>query len=144
PATTKERAPGDGYLVLWAGSVEVAERDAQVELRRAGVRVEIAAPEELAERAGGRAPDLIVLGGELGDDPEPSLRALVAQSAAVPVVALVASADAAPRARGRYGLIARFDRDLAPPKLASQLAVLLEGLSTRPPIWRVSARPGDL
>jgi hypothetical protein len=144
PATTKDRAPGDGYLVLWAGSMEVAERDAQVELRRAGTRVEIAGAEELAERAGARAPDLVVLGGELGDDPAPSLRALAAKSAAVPVVALVPAAAASPRPRARYGLVARFDRDLAPPALASQIAALLEGLSTRPPVWRVSAKPGDL
>lgn len=146
PATTNERAPGDGYLVLWAGSTEIAERDAQVELRRAGVRVETAAPEELVARTNARAPDLVVLGGELGSDPEPLIRELASTSpgAAVPVLALVASERASPRPRSRYGLVARFDRSLEAAALASRISALLSGLSARAPVWRVSARPGNL
>src|SRR5690606_18893333 len=98
PSTNDERAPGEGFLVLWAGSAELVERDTQVELRRAGVRVEVAGVEELAARANERAPDLVVLGGEPGEDPEPVAAGLRKKSpaAAVPVVALAPHLAAAP------------------------------------------------
>lgn len=145
-STNDERAPGEGFLVLWAGSAEIVERDTQVELRRAGVRVEVASVEELADRANERAPDLVVLGGEPGEDPEPIAARLRERSpaCAAPVVALAPSAAAAPRPRARFGLVARLDREAEPSALAAQIGTLLEGLSTRPAVWRVPLRDGDL
>ncbi len=144
--STNDRAPGEGFLVLWAGSAEIAERDTQVELRRAGLRVEVVEAAELSARVNERAPDLVVLGGELGEAPE----ALVAElrgrlpAAAAPVVALAPPRSASPRPRARFGLAARLDRDEAPPALAARIAATIEGLSGRPAVWRTNPKDGDL
>lgn len=144
--SSNDRAPGEGFLVLWAGSAEIAERDTQVELRRAGVRVEVAEAAELSARVNERAPDLVVLGGEPGEAPE----ALVAElrgrlpAAAVPVVTLVPAASASPRPRARFGLAARLDRDEAPPALAARIVATIEGLCARPAVWRTNPKGGDL
>ncbi len=59
PAMQDHHAPGGGYLVLWAGERELAERDTQLELRRAGVQVEVVELAELVRQAAARAPDLL-------------------------------------------------------------------------------------
>lgn len=144
PASTKERAPGDGHLVLWAASSHIGERDTQVELRRRGVRVETAPTEALVDKAHERAPDLIVLGGEQGLSPEPFVEKLALAAPSIPLVTLVPTERAAPRPRARYGLIAKLDRSLAPPALAAQITNFLSDFSARAPVWRIKARAGDL
>lgn len=145
-ASTDDRAPGDGFLVLWVGGMEIVERDTQVELRRAGVRVEAADADDLPARANDRAPDLVVLGGEHGEAPDALVDALRRSSlgAALPVVAFVPHRAADPRPRSRYGLVAQLDRDLDAPALAAQLATLLRRFSAHAPVWRMTARSTDL
>jgi hypothetical protein len=147
PATTNDRAPGEGFLVLWAGGSEIAERDAQVELRRAdGMRVEACPLNDLIARANERAPDLIVLGAEAGDSPETLVTRLGATSpaSAIPVIAIASTGGAPPKIRARHGLVARVDAASEPARMATQIADLVRTLADRAPVWKVESKSGDI
>jgi hypothetical protein len=146
PASHDDRAPGEGFLVLWTGEREIAERDTQVELRRAGLRVEVVEPDELVRQAVLRAPDLVVLAGAAADDADRHAAALAAQPAAasLPIVALVRSPAGAPRAQARFGVVSRLERELAPATLAAHLRRVLNDLASRPSAWRVRVPGGDV
>lgn len=146
PSNT-DRAPGEGFLVLWTGGSAIAERDAQVELRRIdGIRVESCAIAELIQCANERAPDLIVLGGEAGEAPEPHVARIGATSpaSAIPVVALAPTGGAPPKIRARYGLVARVDRDADAPAIAALVGELVRTLAARAPVWKVESKSGDM
>jgi predicted negative regulator of RcsB-dependent stress response len=146
PAANEERAPGEGFLVLWVGGPQAWEREVQAALSRAGVRVEEGSLDRLRERATERAPDLVVLGGAAGGAPASALTQLaVAEPASsLPVVAIGPWKDTSKTPRARFGLVSRLDRDTAPQELADQIVALIHTLSRRPARWRVKSTVEDL
>ena len=125
--------------MLWAGGAGPNEGEIQAALIDAGVRVEETSLSSLRDRANGRAPDLIVLGGVAGSAPQTSLAQLSAQqpAATIPVVSLAAPKDVQTRPKSRYGLVARLDKDGDPVAVGRTILKLLRGLSRRPARWRV-------
>jgi cytochrome c-type biogenesis protein CcmH/NrfG len=132
--------------VLWVGGREPAEAEVQAALRTEGVRVEEAALDGLVERANRRAPDLIVLAGLAAGAPDAILGRLMASHPArfVPVITLGPSAAARPKARSRFGLVARLDGEEEPGAIGKRIATLLRGLSRRPARWRVKVALEEL
>ncbi|MFK7986127.1 MAG: hypothetical protein AB8I08_08850 [Sandaracinaceae bacterium] len=139
----QDRAPGEGYLIAWSGSLSPAERDAQTALRKDGVRVEQVPAPRLSATVAQRAPDLIVL-AQQGEERAKLVEALAEVHPYVPVVALTDAADARPQPRARFGMVARLDRDLPLPELTGAIRELLDGFSRRLPRWRVQADLDDI
>ena len=141
-----DRAPGDGFLVLWLGGPGRWEPAVQAELDAAGVRVEDSGLDVLVERAGLRAPDLVVLTGAAASAPKSVIGRLANSHPActVPVVAIGSSESARPKARARFGLVAQLDREASPKEIAKHLVALLRGLSRRPAKWRIKAGRADV
>ena len=146
PAGDDDRAPGEGYLVLWVGGPQAWEREVQAALSSAGVRVEESGLDRLLERAIQRAPDLVVLAGAAGGAPASALSQLGAAEPAssLPVVAIGPWKDTSRKPRARFGLASRLDRDATPQSLADQLVTLIRTLSRRPARWRVKSTIEDL
>ncbi len=143
-APDEEDALGEAYLVLWAGSVSERERQVQDALRQAKIRVETAEGETVAERAAARAPDLIVLDTSMSERAEAHVANVLARAPAAALVALSGSSDAAPKARSRFGLVARLDSDAEPALLATQIGELLERLSAEPASFPLKGNPEQL
>ncbi|MBX3269961.1 MAG: hypothetical protein KF729_06850 [Sandaracinaceae bacterium] len=142
----EDRAPGEGFLVLWLGGPGAWEPRVHGRLGAAGVRVEGVGLDVLVERACGRAPDLVVLTGAAADAPRDIVARLAAKhpAGAIPVIAIGAPERARPKPRSHYGLVASLDRDTEPDTLAKQIVALLRGLSRRPAKWRIKAGRADL
>lgn len=141
-----ERAPGEGFLVLWLGGPGAWEPRVHALLDAAGVRVEDSGLDVLVERASQRAPDLVVLTGAAGSAPRGVVARLSERhpASSVPVVAIGPPESARPKPKSRYGLVATLDREAAPDVLAKQLVQLLRGLSRRPAKWRIKASRADI
>ncbi len=146
PANKADRAPGDGFLVAWVGGPAAWEPELVEVLRGSGVFIEDTPLSSLAERVNQRAPDLVVLSGAAGSAPRSVVDGL-AQShpaSSVPVVAIGEAADARPKPRSRFGLVARLDEGAGVETLARQVRTVLRSLSRRPARWRIPARGDDL
>ncbi|MEQ9081826.1 MAG: hypothetical protein RLP09_48615, partial [Sandaracinaceae bacterium] len=137
-ASSDERAPGEGFLVLWVGGASPEEGAVQASLKEAGVRVELSPLDGLAGRVAQRAPDLVVLAGLAGSAPEGPLEQLRGSplGAATAVAAIGPAQKASPKPRARYGLVVRMSEETPAEQLAEQLGVLLRGLSRRPARWK--------
>lgn len=146
PLQPSERAPGEGFLVLWLGGPGRWEPEVQAKLGSLGVRIVDSGLDVLLERANQRAPDLIVLTGAAASAPESVVSQLASSHPArsVPIVAIGMAQEARPSARARYGLVARLDRDAGADALTKQLHQLLRGLSKVAAQGRLKAKRGDL
>ncbi|MEZ4337027.1 MAG: tetratricopeptide repeat protein [Sandaracinaceae bacterium] len=141
-----DRAPGEGFLVLWLGGPGRWEPRVQALLDANGIRVEDSGLDVLVERACQRAPDLVVLTGAAASAPKGVVTQLAEKHPArsVPIVAIGPSESAKPKPRSRYGLVATLDREAEPDVLAKQIVQLLRGLSRRPAKWRIKASRSDI
>ncbi|HJL17648.1 MAG TPA: hypothetical protein RMH99_18435, partial [Sandaracinaceae bacterium LLY-WYZ-13_1] len=141
-----DRAPGEGFLVLWVGGRDPREAGVQQRLRDEGVVVEEVALDGLVARTNRRAPDLVVLAGMAARAPDAFVRDLVRTEpgASVPVVTLGPSDAARPKATSRFGLVARLDAAEEPEQTGKRLSMLLRGLSRRSPRWRVKVALEEL
>ncbi len=144
--TGGDRAPGEGFLVLWLGGPGRWEPRVQALLDAAGVKVEDSGLDVLLDRANQRAPDLVVLTGAAASAPKGVVARLAEMHPArsVPLVAIGPTESAKPKPKSRYGLVASLDRDAEPDALAKQLVQLLRGLSRRPAKWRIKAGRADI
>ncbi|MCB9596774.1 MAG: tetratricopeptide repeat protein [Sandaracinaceae bacterium] len=136
-----DRAPGEGFVVLWLGGPGRWEPEVQRLLDAEGVRVEDSGLDVLVERASQRAPDLIVLTGAAASSPRAIVTRLAEShpSRSVPVIAIGPSEGARPKPKSRFGLVATLDREASADTLSKQILQLLRGLSRRPAKWRIKA-----
>jgi len=145
-AKTTDRAPGEGFLVAWVGGPAPWEPELQQRLRAAGVQIDSCALSGLIDRVNHRAPDLVVLSGAAGTAPTSIVADLahIHPADSVPVVAIGRAAEASPKPRSRFGLVARLDEDAGVETLDKQVRTILRALSRRPAKWRIPSNPQEL
>ncbi|MGE0787324.1 MAG: hypothetical protein AB7S26_16750 [Sandaracinaceae bacterium] len=130
----------------WVAGPGAWEASVVSRLSDAGITVEHCELSSLTEKVNARAPDLVVLSGAAGSAPASVILELSSShpASSIPILAIGSSADADPKPRSRYGLIARLDKNAGVDALEKHLRTILRSLSRRPPRRRIEASASEL
>src|SRR5688500_16900226 len=132
----------EGPVLLWVGA---PDEQLALAFEAHGLQVARCTQSDLPEAAVRIAPDLIVLDDGAKDAESWTERLAIEPTASgSPIIAVTNDGETNPRARSRFGLVARLARGQGPDAIATQLVALTQSLLRRAPRWRTTTGAAHL